>query len=335
MKKTKLTRSLLAACSIVALSAVMYGCTSDGSKDDLIATQEALDQEKEAHAATQTALDTANGEVTRLTGELDTANGEVTRLTGELATAEGDASGLQTQLTAAQGEVTRLEGELTTAEGERDSYKGMVADAEREAEKLRREKAAMAASEKAAEVLKSLMTLSGTEPTITLSASSGGTLTAKAAAYTMSGTAPDRISGFRGAILTKSGNEAHVYTDIDDATATPIDGIYSASSDPGKAKTYSVTTDGGMNSINWEDVDRADETSTTTGTGETRMTTFAGDVLGLAGTFTCTGTTCMAPTEDSESASLPARRGGRSHQPVRAAGSTLPMTTATSCSVGG
>ena len=27
MKKTKLTRSLLAACSIVALSAVMYGCT--------------------------------------------------------------------------------------------------------------------------------------------------------------------------------------------------------------------------------------------------------------------------------------------------------------------
>ena len=29
MKKTKLTRSLLAACSIVALSAVMYGCTSE------------------------------------------------------------------------------------------------------------------------------------------------------------------------------------------------------------------------------------------------------------------------------------------------------------------
>ena len=41
MKKTKLTRSLLAACSIVALSAVMYGCTSDGSKDELVATQEA------------------------------------------------------------------------------------------------------------------------------------------------------------------------------------------------------------------------------------------------------------------------------------------------------
>ena len=37
MKKTKLTRSLLAACSIVALSAVMYGCThsSGPSQDEL------------------------------------------------------------------------------------------------------------------------------------------------------------------------------------------------------------------------------------------------------------------------------------------------------------
>ena len=33
MKKTKLTRSLLAACSIVALSAVMYGCVHDGGDD--------------------------------------------------------------------------------------------------------------------------------------------------------------------------------------------------------------------------------------------------------------------------------------------------------------
>ena len=30
MKKTKLTRSLMAACSIVALSAVMYGCVHNG-----------------------------------------------------------------------------------------------------------------------------------------------------------------------------------------------------------------------------------------------------------------------------------------------------------------
>ena len=33
MKKTKLTRSLMAACSIVALTAVMYGCVHDGGDD--------------------------------------------------------------------------------------------------------------------------------------------------------------------------------------------------------------------------------------------------------------------------------------------------------------
>ena len=179
MKKTKLTRSLLAACSIVALSAVMYGCTGDGSKNDLIATQEALDQEREAHAATMAELDTANsdlmtanGEVTSLTGELGTANGnvtrlegelmtaqgEVTRLTGELMTSQGNASDLQTQLTAANDDVTRLTGELGTANGEvtrltgeladaetdRDTYKEMVAKAETEAgddERIARAKA--------------------------------------------------------------------------------------------------------------------------------------------------------------------------------------------------
>ena len=30
MKKSKVTRSLLAACSVVALSAVMYGCVHSG-----------------------------------------------------------------------------------------------------------------------------------------------------------------------------------------------------------------------------------------------------------------------------------------------------------------
>ena len=33
MKKTKLTRSLMAACSIVALTAVMYGCVHNGGDD--------------------------------------------------------------------------------------------------------------------------------------------------------------------------------------------------------------------------------------------------------------------------------------------------------------
>ena len=44
----------------------------------------------------------------------------------------------------------------------------------------------------------------------------------------MSGT-PEGISGFRGAILTKDRAEARVYSDIENAAATPIDDIYSAS----------------------------------------------------------------------------------------------------------
>ena len=42
MKKTKLTRSLLAACSIVALSAVMYGCVHGGGGDGPVATDVTL-----------------------------------------------------------------------------------------------------------------------------------------------------------------------------------------------------------------------------------------------------------------------------------------------------
>ena len=44
MKKTKLTRSLLAACSIVALTAVVYGCDSGPSQSQLDAEMDRADQ---------------------------------------------------------------------------------------------------------------------------------------------------------------------------------------------------------------------------------------------------------------------------------------------------
>ena len=56
----------------------------------------------------------------------------------------------------------------------------------------------------------------------------------------MSASAPDSINGFRGAILTKGGAELHVYTDIEDAVATPIGGIYQSSAPAGKPARYSV-----------------------------------------------------------------------------------------------
>ena len=138
MKKTKLTRSLLAACSIVALSAVMYGCTSDGSENDLIATQGDLedvtaqrDAALASAAALQTQLDTANTNADGLqtmldaanaTGaglqtDLDAANATAAGLQTDLDAANGTAADLQTDLDAANGEVTRLEGELMTSQG--------------------------------------------------------------------------------------------------------------------------------------------------------------------------------------------------------------------------
>ena len=56
MKKTKLTRSLLAACSIVALSAVMYGCSSGPSQDEYDAAKAATaEAEAEAKASADAA----------------------------------------------------------------------------------------------------------------------------------------------------------------------------------------------------------------------------------------------------------------------------------------
>ena len=60
MKKTKLTRSLLAACSIVALSAVMYACThSDDGVDQAV-----LDAETERADAAEAAAAAAEADAT-------------------------------------------------------------------------------------------------------------------------------------------------------------------------------------------------------------------------------------------------------------------------------
>ena len=72
MKKTKLTRSLMAACSIVALSAVMYGCAHSGGDDapdepvvDMPDTSlmDAQDAAMDAATAADTAADTAEAAV--------------------------------------------------------------------------------------------------------------------------------------------------------------------------------------------------------------------------------------------------------------------------------
>ena len=158
--------------------------------------------------------------------------------------------------------------------------------------------AAKEASDKAAEVLLALETgmLATTGPIPSVSASSGGDLTAKAAGYTMSSTTPEAISGFRGAILTKDRAEARVYTNIEDAVATLMDGIYSATSDPDKPKTYTVVDDAAdNNNVPWTVVKRDDSKDVVDNSGDDPVMTFVGSVSGLAGVFSCSGTLCMAP----------------------------------------
>ena len=88
MKKTKLTRSLLAACSIVALSAVMYGCTSDGSENDLVATQDDLEQAQAERDAALAAQATAEAEAAA-------ANMAAEAAATAQATAEGERDACQ------------------------------------------------------------------------------------------------------------------------------------------------------------------------------------------------------------------------------------------------
>ena len=243
-------------------------------------------------------LGTANADVTRIEGELGTANADVTRLTGELGTANADVTRLSGELgmanaraDGAEAEVTRLEGLLATANAELATLKRTSAAADATAQ-------AEAKSEMAAEVLTALgETPSGTAPGIEVSASSSSKFTAEAAGYTMSGT-PEGISGFRGAILTKDGAEARVYTSIENAAATPIGGIYQSTSLAGEPARYSVIaapTPAGQQ-IPWSVVKRDDAVVTTTGTEADRVITFAGNVRGLVGTFSCSAASgCDAP----------------------------------------
>ncbi len=135
MKKSKLTRSLLAACSIVALTAVMYGCSSSGedrAKADRDELQAQIDALQEAFGDE----DITPEAIMALIAERDDATADVTRLEGELATATGERDGLQTMLDAATAEVTRLEGELATATDERDGLQTMLDAATAEVTRL-------------------------------------------------------------------------------------------------------------------------------------------------------------------------------------------------------
>ena len=144
MKKMKLTRSLLAACSIVALTAVMYGCVHGGGDDEpatdtteapptpeeLLAEAEAeierlegeladaqgdLSDAQEELSDTEDDLETARGEVTRISGALSDANDNVMQITSELTAARTHASDLADRLAASTGDNASLQTMLDAA----------------------------------------------------------------------------------------------------------------------------------------------------------------------------------------------------------------------------
>ena len=150
MKKTKVTRSLLAACSIVALSAVMYGCVHSGDSDDTpppvvepeptayeagLAAIQAADTAAAAQAAydavdlTAVTGDEAAKLQTALSTRLDALStaARVAEQKKNLMTAAGaiDTSDLSTQeaVDAARKAIADLRGALTAAADVSDADK--------------------------------------------------------------------------------------------------------------------------------------------------------------------------------------------------------------------
>ena len=143
MKKTKLTRSLLAACSIVALSAVMYGCThsSGPSQDELdAALADKATAETEAEAAKdQSATDTE----ARMTAEEQSATDAEARMTAE----EQSATDAEARMTAE--EQSALDAQAKT-DADAAAATALEAQMKAEEEAAAAEEARIKAEEKAA-----------------------------------------------------------------------------------------------------------------------------------------------------------------------------------------
>ena len=106
MKKSKVTRSLLAACSIVALSAVMYGCTHSGDDGptaaDLTAEQERAEEAKQAQEkAEQAQMDLDAAITAEASARMAVAGLSATSTDAEVMDA-------RTKLAAAQAAVMKL-----------------------------------------------------------------------------------------------------------------------------------------------------------------------------------------------------------------------------------
>ena len=98
MKKTKLTRSLMAACSIVALSAVMYGCVHSGETETVIKEVEVLVVDP-ATGLYKTAID-VKGTVDDAEDEAAQAEKDATKYSGMLDAIDVNGDSMTAQMNA-------------------------------------------------------------------------------------------------------------------------------------------------------------------------------------------------------------------------------------------
>ena len=150
MKKTKLTRTLLAAVSVVALSAVMYGCTGDGAENDLTATQadlERAEMERDAALAAQAA---AEARADAAEAAAATANAAAAAAAAAQATAEAErdtanAAAAAAAMAQADAEAAQAAAEMAQADAEAAQATAEAAQMTAEAAAAVSEQARMAA----------------------------------------------------------------------------------------------------------------------------------------------------------------------------------------------
>ena len=82
-----------------------------------------------------------------------------------------------------------------------------------------------------------------------------------------------------------------------------LDDLYArAGALPKAPQAYKVVESATAGEILWPQAKRADDVTTETGTGDGQVTSFAGSVRGVDGTFSCMGDACTAPTPNADGA---------------------------------
>ena len=330
-------RTLPAAVAVAALTATLVGCGSSDVRDErdqaLMERDQAqaeLDQTQTERDQAQTDLEQAQTDLEQAQMDRDAAQAEAERIAQEQmeadeAAAAAEQARMEEEAARMAAEAARMEEEA--ARMEEEAARMEAEEALQAAQDAAAEAAAMAASATAKVLLGVLMdsqanrtdptdatTQVHTPPEPMVSVSTEGMLAANAPnarGYTQADMAPDMIEGWRGATLMNTeGDTAVVYSDIgNDGTKTLLDRYDSVRPTATAPRTWTVDapltaagadpTDDGL--IQWASVMRPDaETMVSGGTVAAPKLTFMGYVHNIPGTFSCTGTTCVAPARFSD-----------------------------------